>query len=110
MVKKVFLIKSKCLLFKFMLGASLPCSMHSYQEPDFFFLDDIPVDTRRLLSGTPLTEAIASPPWTNPGPSASPERSSTPIPNHLGGSPLNPLQFMNVFLVLSEVTKTGYII
>lgn len=53
------------------------------------FLDDLPVDTGGLLSDTSLTEAISSPQWTSPGPSASPGRANALAPNCLGGSPLN---------------------
>lgn len=63
----------------------------------FYFLQNLVV-MRRLLSGPP--EIIFPPGWTRPVLSTSALRTSGH--DHLGGSLLNLLQFVDVFLILGQ--------
>ena len=58
-----------------------------------------------LLVGTP--KAISTPGSASPGFSASFNRVSAPVPEYLGGPPLNPLQFMS-FLYWGAQPGTQY--
>lgn len=81
--------QSEAFLFQFMPAVSCPSVMHHCEEPSWL------PPCRRLLVGHP--EAVVSPGWRRPAPSASPHGAGAP--DHLGAPPLNSFQFVDVFPV-----------
>lgn len=66
-------------------------------QPDTILSKNLPAPSSRQLSGP--CEVTSSPCWISPIPLASVHRANAPAPDHLGGPPLNSLQFTNVFML-----------